>query len=110
MAPHAVEAFKRYVSAFGTLDSEAILPFYDEPCLLISPQGSVALPTRSDVKQFFERLMEDLRRQEYLASEFPRLAGQLLSRTLASAGMASGEKRRRRTASFRADVPAAAHR
>jgi ketosteroid isomerase-like protein len=82
-ATDAVEAFRRYVSAFGTLDSEAILPFYDEPCLLISPQGSVALPTHPDVKQFFARLMEDLRQQEYAASEFPRLAGQRLSHTLA---------------------------
>jgi ketosteroid isomerase-like protein len=82
MATDGVGAFQQYVRAFEALDPDAILPFYDEPCLSISPQGSVPLLTHADVKQFFQPLMADLRKQGYAASEFPQLRGTLLSQTL----------------------------
>jgi ketosteroid isomerase-like protein len=82
VAADGVDAFQRYVRAFQSLDADAILPFYDEPCLLISPQGSVPLLTHADVKRFFQDLMADLRKQGYGSSEFPQLRGTLLSQTL----------------------------
>ena len=70
----AIEAFKRYVEAFEGLSPRAVVPFYNEPALLVSPQGIVALPTSADVEKLFDGLMSDLRGQDYAKSEFPRLA------------------------------------
>lgn len=76
-------AFMHYVSAFEQLDPRAIVSFYNEPALLISPQGVVSLPTRAHVEQFFGPLMVDLRSKGYSRSEFLRLAEHYLSDKLA---------------------------
>lgn len=78
-----VEAFKRYVEAFEGLSPQAVVPFYNEPAMLISPQGIVALPTGADVEKLFAGVMSSLREQGYARSEFPRLAGLPLSEDLA---------------------------
>src|SRR5258708_34559887 len=70
----AVAAFKRYAEVFEGLNPHAVVPYYNEPSLLISPQGVVSLPTGADVERFFARVMSDLRGQGYARSEFPRLA------------------------------------
>jgi ketosteroid isomerase-like protein len=79
----AVEGFKRYAEVFARLDARAIVSFYNEPALLISPQGIVALSTGADVERFFGRLMADLRADGYAKSEFPLLAEHYLSSDLA---------------------------
>ncbi len=58
-----------YVSAFGTLDVRAILPYYHEPCLLVGPQGIAALPTRAAMVAAFTPMMEGLRARGYGRSE-----------------------------------------
>lgn len=78
-----LEAFKRYVEGFEGLSPRAVVPFYNEPAMLISPQGIVALPTGADVEKFFAGVMSNLRDQGYARSEFPRLAELLLSADLA---------------------------
>src|SRR5262249_39310400 len=78
-----VETFLRYSSAFERLESRAILPFYLEPSLLISPQGVVSLPTHADAASFFDKLMMGLRARGYARSEFGRLQAVLLADDLA---------------------------
>ncbi len=79
----AIAAFMRYVEVFERLDPQAIAVYYNEPALLISPQGVVSLLTRAHVEQFFAPLMADLKVQGYVRSEFPRLAEHYLSSELA---------------------------
>ena len=78
-----IEFFLRYSKAFKTLDHDAVLPFYHEPCLFISPQGIISLPTRSDVASFFRDVMSNLRAQDYRTSNFAGLRAASLSPNLA---------------------------
>ena len=71
-AGEAVEGFQRYAEAFARLDARAIVSFFNEPALLISQQGIVALSSGADVERFFGRLMADLRADGYAKSEFPQ--------------------------------------
>jgi len=76
-----------YVSAFGTLDVQAILPYYHEPCLLVGPQGVAALPTRAAMVAALTPMMEGLRERGYGRSELSMLHVKQLS---AAASLASG--------------------
>src|SRR4029077_2142244 len=76
-------AVRSYAHAFETLEPRTVVPYYDEPCLVTSPQGSVALPTHADVERFFEPLMGDLRSRGYAATELPQLEETRLSDALA---------------------------
>ena len=76
-----------YVSAFGTLDVQAILPYYHEPCLLVGPQGVAALPTHAAMAAAFTPMMEGLRAREYDRSDLRMLHIKQLS---ATAALASG--------------------
>jgi ketosteroid isomerase-like protein len=76
-----------YVSAFGTLDVQAILPYYHEPCLLVGPQGVAALPTRAAMVAAFTPMIEGLRARGYGRSELSMLHVKQLS---AAASLASG--------------------
>src|SRR6266576_1709937 len=73
-AGEVVAAFKRYAEVFEGLSPHAVVPFYNEPSLMISPQGIVALSTGADVERFFAPVMSDLRDQGYARSEFHRLS------------------------------------
>ena len=83
IAGEAVEAFRQYAAVFERLDPSAVVPYFNQPAMLISPQGMVSLATATDVEQFFGRLMTDLRAQAYAKSEFPRLTDHFLSPDLA---------------------------
>ena len=84
-----------YYSAFSTLEVQAILPYYHEPCLLVGPQGVAALPTRAALAAIFAHVMEGLRARGYGRSELSVLHVKQLS---ATASLASGVALR-----FRAD-------
>jgi len=100
-AGEAVEGFKRYAEAFARLDARAIVSFYNEPALLISQQGIVALSTGAEVERFFGRLMAELRVEGYAKSEFPQLSEHSLSSDLSVVSgvgvwrKANGEEMRR---------------
>jgi ketosteroid isomerase-like protein len=83
-----------YVSAFGTLDVQAILPYYHEPCLLVGPQGVAALPTHAAMAAAFTPMTEGLRARGYGRSELRMLHIKQLS---ATAALASGVAVRYRT-------------
>jgi ketosteroid isomerase-like protein len=76
-------AVRSYAQAFETLEPQRVVPYYDEPSLIISPEGSVALPAHADVQAIFERLMGDLRKQGYASSELAQLEEARWSDTLA---------------------------
>lgn len=78
-----IQVFLQYVRAFEQLDPRGIVSFYHEPALLISPQGTVSLPTSAHVEKFFAPLMVDLGSQRYARSEFPQLAEHYLGDKLA---------------------------
>ncbi len=82
-AAEPLAAVRSYAHAFETLDPQTVAPYYDEPCLVISSQGSVALPTHAEVERFFEPLMGDLRNQGYAATELSHIEETRLSDTLA---------------------------
>ncbi len=77
-----LETFRRYVRAFETLHPEAVVPYYHEPCLFVSPQGVVALQTSSDVLALFTRVMAGLQGEGYASSVFPELEAQPLGDTV----------------------------
>lgn len=76
-----------YYTTFSTLEVESIAPFFDEPCLFISPQGVAAAATHDDVKGVFQIIAETLRSKGYGRSELTNLEVQRMSET---ATLASG--------------------
>jgi ketosteroid isomerase-like protein len=77
----ATEFLNRYYTTFSTLDLEAIAPFFNEPCLFISPQGVLACPTRESVKEAFKTIAEGLRAKGYGRSELANLNMKAMSET-----------------------------
>jgi len=65
----ALRTLADYYSAFSTLEIQAVLPFFHEPSLLISPQGVFAAPTFAAVAAVFTPTMEALRTREFGRSE-----------------------------------------
>ncbi len=77
-----LETFRRYIRAFETLRPEAVVPYYNEPCLFISSEGVVTLQTSADVAGFFTKVMAGLRGDGYANSAFPDLQVLALSDAL----------------------------
>lgn len=74
-----------YYKVFSTLNLQAILPYYHQPCLLISPQGVVSAPTGAEVAAAFTPFIEGLRAKGYSRSELSKLKVLRLSATAALA-------------------------
>jgi ketosteroid isomerase-like protein len=79
----AADAFRRYAQAFQSLDPRAVARHFNEPALLIMPQGVLALSTAADVEQAYARIMADLPALGYARTEFASLAERQLSDDLA---------------------------
>ena len=58
-----------YYRAFSTLNVQAILPYLDEPALLVGPLGVITLPMPSAIEPIFGPVMEGLRTRGYARSE-----------------------------------------
>lgn len=58
-----------YYRDFSSLDVQASLPYFHEPCLVIGPQGVFAAPTRSLLATALTPVMEGLRSRGYGRSE-----------------------------------------
>jgi hypothetical protein len=58
-----------YYRAFSTLEVQAVLPYFHEPSLLMSPQGVLAAPTLAALAGVFTPAMEGLRTREFGRSE-----------------------------------------
>jgi ketosteroid isomerase-like protein len=79
----AIESFLAYAQAFEQLEPQAILPYYHQPCLMISPQGVRALSSHNELAAFFSPLMADLRGRGYEKSRFLGLQATSLGSDLA---------------------------
>lgn len=58
-----------YYRDFSSLDVQAILPYFHEPCLIIGSQGVVAAPARALLATAFTPILESLRGRGYGRSE-----------------------------------------
>jgi ketosteroid isomerase-like protein len=58
-----------YYRDFSSLDIDAILPYFHEPCLIIGPQGVLAAPTRSVLATSLTPVLEGLRDRGYGRSD-----------------------------------------
>ena len=58
-----------YYRAFSTLNVQAILPYLNEPALLVGSLGVFPLPTPSAIEPIFGPVMERLRTRGYARSE-----------------------------------------
>jgi hypothetical protein len=65
----ALRILADYYTAFSTLDVQAILPYFNEPSLLISSRGVIAAPTVAVVAAAFKPTMEGLRNRDFSRSE-----------------------------------------
>jgi ketosteroid isomerase-like protein len=82
-ASPAVEAFWKYTKAFQSLDSKAVAAHFNEPALMITPQGVNALPNTAAVEQAYARIMAELPAQGYARTEFSQIAERRLGDDLA---------------------------
>ena len=62
-----------YYRAFSTLSVQAILPYLNEPAMLVGPQGVIPLPTPQAIAPIFGPVMEGLRTRGYARSELGSL-------------------------------------
>lgn len=70
MASEAIhQVIADYYRDFSTLNVQAILPYFNEPSLLIGPQGVIPIPNRAALAAVFGPVMEGLRAKGYDRSE-----------------------------------------
>jgi len=67
--PAAVRNLNDYYRAFSSLDVQAILPYFHEPCMIIGPQGVFAASNRSVVATAFAPAMNALKARGFGRSE-----------------------------------------
>jgi ketosteroid isomerase-like protein len=72
-ASAAMEAFQTYAKAFQSLDPKAVATHFNEPALMITPQGVQALANAAAVEQAYARVMAELPAQRYARTEFSRI-------------------------------------
>jgi hypothetical protein len=65
----ALQTLDDYYRAFSTLEVQAILPYFHEPSMLISPQGVLPAPTLAALAGLFSVAMEGLRTRDFGRSE-----------------------------------------
>jgi hypothetical protein len=86
-----VRVLHEYYSAFSTLHVEAVLPFFHEPSLLISPQGVFAATTHTLLAAAISPTMEGFRARGFGRTELCVRNLKLLSST---ASLVEGVARR----------------
>jgi ketosteroid isomerase-like protein len=67
-----------YYSAFSTLSVQAILPFLNQPALLVGPLSVIPLPTPLAIEPIFGPVMQGLRTRGYAMSELQAEEVQML--------------------------------
>lgn len=76
-----MDVLSEYYAAFSTLDVEAFLPYFHEPCLLIGPEGMFPASTHAILATAFATPMKDLRARGYGRSELSVRLTKTLSET-----------------------------
>ena len=59
-----------YYRDFSTLNVQAILPYFNQPSLLVGPRGVIPIPNHAALAAVFGPVMEGLRVKGYGRSEF----------------------------------------
>jgi ketosteroid isomerase-like protein len=80
-----LEAIHEYYATFSTLDLNAIVSHYSEPCFSIGPQGLFSAGTRAGLANAFAPMVEGLRAKGYGRSEFTDAEVTMLGETAALA-------------------------
>ncbi len=83
MAGSATDIFRQYAQAFASLDPRAVARHFNEPAMMITPEGVMALPTAAEVEQAYGRIMADLPALGYVRTEFSALTERRLGDDLA---------------------------
>jgi len=77
---------KEYVAAFGTLDTQRVLPYYDEPLMLVTAARTLVLATRADVDAWLKSLYQRLKERGWEGrNEYTQLHVRQLGADLAEA-------------------------
>ena len=77
------DTLRAYVRAFETLEAEAVLPFYDSPCMFIAPFGVSLAGDGDAARHIAAALMEHARSQGYRRTEIRSLRVEGLAGNLA---------------------------
>jgi len=75
-----------YYSAFSTLDMQAFVPYYHEPCFIVAPQGVAGVPTHAALVATLTPSIEGLRTRGFARSKLIMLEVKRLSATTMLAG------------------------
>jgi hypothetical protein len=75
-----------YYRDFSTLDVQAILPYFNEPSLLVGPRGVIPIPNHAALVAVFGPVMEGLQAKGYGRSEFELGYAKSLSSSAALTG------------------------
>ena len=79
----AIAAFRHYAQAFQSLNPKAVAQYFNQPSLMITPQGVLAFITAADVEQAYARVMAELPARGYSRTEFSPLVERRLGEDLA---------------------------
>lgn len=79
----AVQAFKDYVAAVGTLEPQRVAPHYHEPLMFVAAAGARALATRADIEAWLTPVFARLKERGYARSDWAELQSKLLSNGVA---------------------------
>ena len=66
----ALAAIRDYYKAFSTLELNACLPFFTQPCMFVGLQGTFAVANQEDLARVLGPIVETLRTKDYQRSEF----------------------------------------
>jgi ketosteroid isomerase-like protein len=66
----ALEAIREYYKAFSTLDMNAIVPYFCEPCMSVGPQGVFSAENHAVLANAFASTIDSLQAKGYGRSEF----------------------------------------
>src|SRR5882757_9335678 len=83
LASPAVETFEKYTQAFQSLDPKAVATHFNEPAMMITPDGVHVLPNTTAVEHAYARVMAELPAKRYARTEFSPLKERRLSDDLA---------------------------
>lgn len=72
-----------YVAAFSSKDMTRILPFFDEPVVLITAGGAKVMPTHAEVDALLTGLLAKLKDRGFDHAEWPQMNVKMLSDNLA---------------------------
>jgi ketosteroid isomerase-like protein len=79
----ALEVLHEYYKAFSSLELNAIVSHFCEPCMSIGPEGVFSAATRPELANAFAPFIETLRAKGYGRSEFAEAQVTMLSESVA---------------------------